>query len=103
MDPWEALNPGNFSYNQNLEESEIYLQGQTRAFVDHYSMLYPKEDRARILENAMLPGKKDLFQSEYMQRKLTALCTGIREAYGLKKHPEVLPWEQYLINPLVPE
>lgn len=102
LDQWEALNPGNFSYNQNLEESEIYLQGQTRAFVDHYAMVYPKEDRARVLENAMLSGKQSVFQSEYMQRKLTAICTGIREAYKLKKHPEVLLWEQYLINPLVP-
>jgi hypothetical protein len=66
-------------------------------------MNYLKEDRARVLENAMLPGKQEVFQSEYMQRKLTAICTGLREAYGLKKHPEVLPWEQYLINPLTPK
>lgn len=102
LDPWEALNPGNFSYNQSLEEAEIYLQGQTRAFVDHYSMVYPKEDRARVFENAMLSGKHMVFQSEYMQRKLTAICTGIREAYKLKKHPDTLPWEQYLANPLSP-
>ena len=102
LDQWEALNPGNFSYNQNLGEAEIYLQGQTRAFVDHYSMVYPKEDRARIFENAMLSEKQPVFQSEYMQRKLTAICTGIRAAYRLRKHPEVLPWEQYLVNPLVP-
>lgn len=102
LDQWKTLNPANFSYNQNLEEAEIYLQGQTRAFVDHYSMIYPKEDRARVLENAMQSGKHLVFQSEYMQRKLTAICTGIREAYRLKKYPEVLPWEQYLINPLVP-
>ena len=50
----------------------------------------------------MLQGKHQLFQSEYMQRKLFALCSGIREAYKLKKYPEVLPWEQYLINPLIP-
>jgi hypothetical protein len=62
-----------------------------------------KEDRARILENALLPGNRKLFQSEYMQRKLSAMCTGIREAYCLKKHPEALPWEQYLVTPLVPE
>ena len=37
-----------------------------------------------------------------MQRKLTALCQGIREAYGLKKLEETLPWEQYLSTPLSP-
>ncbi len=101
LDQWKALNPVDFTYG-NTESMEIYLQGQTRAFADRYSMNAPKEDRARILENAMLPGKEDLFRSEYMQRKLTAICQGIREAYGLKKAPEVLPWEQYLITPLSP-
>ena len=106
LDQWEALNPGGFSYGGSHglpEDADIYLQGQTRAFVDSYSMTYPKEDRARILEQAMLPGNADTFRSEYMQRKLTALCQGIRDAYRLKKHPEVLPWEQYLVTPLVPE
>lgn len=103
LDLWESLNPAGFTYGSSQENPDIYLQGQTRAFVDRYSMYYLKEDRARILENAILPGKQDLFRSEYMQRKLTAMCSAIREAYGLKKHPEVLPWEQYLINPLTPK
>lgn len=102
LDQWDALNPAGFAYGSNQEDTEIYLQGQTRAFVDRYSMGYPKEDRARVLENAMLPEKETVFQSEYMQRKLSALCLGIREAYGLKKHSEALPWEQYLVNPLAP-
>ena len=102
LDSWEALNPAGFVYGDS-QDADIYLQGQTRAFVDRYSMLYPKEDRARVLENAMLPEKEETFRSEYMQRKLHALCTGIREAYGLEKHTEALPWEQYLINPLTPK
>ncbi len=100
LDTWEALNPSGFVYGG--DETDIYLQGQTRAFVDRYSMRYAKEDRARVLENAMLQNKKEIFQSEYMQRKLTALCTGIREAYKLKKDPQILPWEQYLVNPIAP-
>ena len=103
LDPWESLNPAGFVYGGSQDGSDVYLQGQTKAFVDRYSMSALKEDRARILENAMLPGKQALFRSEYMQRKLNALCTGIREAYHLKKHPESLPWEQYLVTPLVPE
>lgn len=103
LDPWESLNPAGFAYGSSQPNAEIYLQGQTRAFVDRYSMSALKEDRARFLENAMLQGKEELFRSEYMQRKLTALCVGLREAYCLKKYPESLPWEQYLINPLVPK
>ncbi len=101
LDQWEALNPMDFSYGSG-DVPQAYLQGQTRAFVDSYSTTYPKEDRARILENAMLTEKEDLFRSEYMQRKLSTLCLGIREAYGLKKLEEVLPWEQYLAIPLLP-
>lgn len=106
LDQWEALNPGGFAYSNGHglpEDADIYLQGQTRAFVDSYSMTYPKEDRARILEQAMLRGNADTFRSEYMQRKLTALCQGIRDAYGLKKHADPLPWEQYLVTPLTPD
>lgn len=103
LDQWESLNPAEFVYGDDQQDADIYLQGQTRAFVDHYSMQYLKEDRARILENAMLPEKEELFRSEYMQRKLNALCLGIREAYKLKKYPETLPWEQYLVTSLTPE
>jgi len=103
LDSWESLNPVGFVYGNSSQDTDIYLQGQTRAFVDRYSMGALKEDQARILENAMLPDKEALFQSEYMQRKLAALCTGIREAYRLKKNPESLPWEQYLVTPLVPQ
>lgn len=103
LDRWDTLNPVGFVYGEVQQDADIYLKGQTRAFADRYSMAALKEDRARILENALLPGKRKLFQSEYMQRKLNAMCTGIREAYCLKKHPEALPWEQYLVTPLVPE
>lgn len=102
LDQWESLNPAGFVYGTDSPDDDIYLQGQTQAFVDRYSMRIPKEDRARILENAMLQGNRDLFRSEYLQRKLRTLCTGLREAYNLQSFPEELPWEQYLITPLIP-
>ena len=103
LDTWDALNPADFAYGSETEDADVYLQGQTRAFVDRYSMAARKEDRARILENAMLPENQEIFRSEYMQRKLKAMCTGIREAYKLQRYPEMLPWEQYLAVPLVPD
>lgn len=102
LDQWESLNPAAFAYGSNQPDQEIYLQGQTRAFVDSYSMTYPKEDRARIFEYAMLPGMENLFRPEYMQRKLNALCTAVRDAYGLKRSPEIFPWEQYLVTAIAP-
>lgn len=99
FDRWEALNPAGFSYDFSYltnatRDSGVYLSGENRAFIDTYSMSYPKEDRARLMEYAILPGKEALFQSNTMQRKLEALCGGIREAYGLEGTGYI--WEQYL-------
>lgn len=99
LDDWEKHNPTGFSYSldygSNADRS-VYLSGQHRSFIDHYSMTYPKEDRARIFEYAMLSGKAEVFTSDIMQEKLQAICTGIREAYGLEKYEGTLLWEQYL-------
>ena len=105
FDQWENLNPTGFEYDYdyvtNLSRDPVtYLQGEERSFVDTYSMSYPKEDRARILEYAMLPNNHEVFQSLPMQRKLTTLCKGIREAFGLVQSPETYLWEQYLKEPL---
>lgn len=103
LDQWDSLNPAGFTYGPDIQVDDVYLRGQTRAFVDNYSTTHPKEDRARIFEYAMLPGAEDIFRSDYMQRKLNAVCTAIRDAYGLKRSPEVLPWEQYLVTPIAPK
>ena len=104
LDTWEALNPEDFAYSYSLEtdskaSSSVYLTPERRAFVDSYSMSFPVEDRARIFENAMLPGKENLFQTDTMQAKLQAICQGIRESYDLPQEPCL--WEQYLRQPMV--
>lgn len=101
LDRWNELNPSGFSYDLDhstnaRRNSGVYLEKETRAFVDTYSMSFPKEDRARIFEYAMLKDSAHLFRPQTMQRKLRALCDGIREAYGLEDAEEILPWEQYL-------
>lgn len=101
FDRWDALNPAGFSYdldyaaNRNRSGDE-YLKPDNRAFIDTYSMSFPKEDRARIMECAMCAGNEQLFRSSVMQAKLRCLSTAIREAYGLEKSTEVFRWEQYL-------
>lgn len=101
FDQWERLNPEGFAYDYDYQanaqrDGSAYLQEETRSFIDTYSMSFPKEDRARILEYAMTPGNEAFFRSPYMQAKLMQLCSGIREAYGLKKSEETFLWEQYL-------
>ncbi len=101
FDQWNTLNPAGFQYDYSystnaVRDSGIYLHSETRTFVDTYSMSFPKEDRARIMEYAMLDGQRELFASKPMQAKLHALCTGLREAYNLEDAPGVFRWEQYL-------
>lgn len=101
FDNWDELNPSGFSYDYNYSDY-IYRDdysltaGDTQAFIDFYSMSYPKEDRARLLENAMIPENGYCFESKIMQAKLRTLCRGIREAYGLEDYQGELLWEQYL-------
>ncbi len=101
FDQWDTLNPTGFQYDYSYasnasRDSGIYLQTNHRAFIDTYSMSFPKEDRARIFEYAIQEGNEDCFETEAMQAKLRCLCEGIREAYGLEKSPDSYRWEQYL-------
>ena len=52
------------------------------------------------MDYAMLEGFGRCFESETMQNKLRKLCLGIRQAFDLKAYGDVLPWEQYLQEPL---
>ncbi len=107
LDGWNALNPEGFAYDnhrdafQNRPETP-YLTGETRAFVDSYSMSYAVEDRAKVFEYAMTPGHEEYFTSETMQAKLEMICRAIRDAYDWKEDPRQFPWEQYLAEPLTP-
>lgn len=103
-DRWNDLNPPDFQYDaRNYHRAGAdklsLLSGENRCFVDLYAMSSAKEDRARIMEYAMVPHQEALFSGPAMQRKLRQLCTGIREAFSLTA-AEAYPWEQYLDAPL---
>ncbi len=104
MDVWDKCNPKGFQYDNSYElyksHGNEYLQGEDRAFIDAYSRTYPKEDRARILEYALMAGNEDCFASKTMQKKLHLLCFSIRSAFEWKKDTRSFPWEQYLEEPL---
>ena len=102
---WENLNPEGCKYFQDFTsyltaDVSRYLEDENRAFIDAYSMSYPREDRARIMEYACTEGNEAYFTSEIMQNKLKTLCEGIRKAFGMEKYQELLLWEQYLAEPL---
>ena len=107
-DQWDRLNPGDFEYDfdyaANRQRQDYqFLQGHSRSFVDMYSMSFPKEDRARIMEYAMRSGNEALFRCPILQEKLRTMCIGIREAFGRKEYPQAMAWEQYLWTPLYPQ
>lgn len=98
-DDWRKLNPTGFAYDYSYITNEFrdpkdYLNPQSRAFIDLYSMSYPKEDRARIMEYALLEGNEAYFTSKIMSKKLETLCKGIRKAFNLGDGDYL--WEQYL-------
>lgn len=102
-DNWAKLNPPGITYSGSLQRvpadaNETWFTGEARAFIDPYSASFPREDRATILEYAMMPGNSEMFASETMQRKLATLCDGIRQAFDLDDTTTYL-WEQYLITP----
>lgn len=104
-DQWDTLNPEGFEYdydyltNQYRQDYDL-TDGEARAFIDIYSMSFPKEDRARIMEYAMMDGNEFYFTSPVMQSKLRQLCLGIRQPFDLEESADVYRWEQYLTEPL---
>lgn len=99
-DFWSDLNPKGFEYDYSYitngqRDGEAYLKEDSRSFIDTYSMSFPMEDRARIMEYAMMDGNEAYFQSKTMQAKLKLLCLGIRTAFKMEKYEEPLLWEQY--------
>jgi len=101
FDEWSKLNPKGFAYDNAFDlyadrTDSPWLEGEERAFVDSYSMTFPREDRARIFAYAMMDDQEAVFASPTMQAKLRQLCKAIREAFDWEKTEESFPWEQYL-------
>ncbi len=99
LDTWDRMNPKDFAYLESYvgyEAMTEYLSGEDRAFLNSFSMTFVREDRATVMEHAMLEGMAEAFASETMQAKLQTLCQSIRHAFKLEKSEETFLWEQYL-------
>ncbi len=109
FEEWYSYNPKDFEYDFNYAENEIngdnmytYLWDEGEAyFVDAYSKSFPDEDRARIMENAMMeiPDDSDgkgVFEEEKIYNKYEYLCEFIRQVFDTTGWPEVTYWERML-------
>lgn len=100
-DYWKDCNPKEFQYDESYTDYEKYadspyLKGENRAFINAFSMTFDYEDRATVMEYALLDGSEAVFASDIMQAKLKTLCQGIRRAFGWRHYEGTFLWEQYL-------
>lgn len=95
---WESYNPGwfegyTFDYSQRRDHIDYSY------FVDSYSTINPTEDRARVMEFAMVEyGIWTFDESPGLRSKLDYYCRCIRDAFDTTGWDDTVLWEQYL-NP----
>jgi len=95
---WNTYNPEGFAYVEDkfhLPES-IYNDGYEGYFIDIYSRTTANEDRARIMEYAMVDADWAFSNAEGRYAKLKFLSDCIRDAFDTKGWPEKTVWEKTL-------
>ena len=93
---WLELNPEGFEYNDSYYGT---LEPQyADYFVDQYACTNSTEDRARIMEYAMLGDMSAFEGKEGLTEKLRYYSEGIRDSFDVTGWPKILPWEAMLTN-----
>lgn len=93
---WCDLNPSWFSgYTYSYSWEQVVLD--YTSFIDLYSTINPTEDRARVLEYAMVEYDYDYYEEgTVLAQKLAYYCQCIRDAFDTSGWPDTVLWEQYL-------
>ena len=96
-DKWLSLNPPDFSYAEGIFvlPDSIYDTKYNSYFVDLYARTYPTEDRARVMEYAMMniSGTFDPQYAAPLREKLAFYSASIRDGFDTAGWPEVTRWE----------
>lgn len=105
---WDSYNPSDFSYdydyivNQDSFDFTYVVGGveqeEQACFIDIYSKSFPDEDRARIMEYAMMEEKlrTGYFDYEAIRNKLIYISGQIRAGFDTTGWPEVTDWEVWI-------
>ena len=88
---WIDLNPEGFEYNDSYYGT--LDPKYSNYFVDHYACTNSTEDRARIMESAMLNDASVFEGKDGLTEKLRYYAEGIRDSFDVTGWPEILPWE----------
>ena len=95
---WAALNPKDFAYSGSQYIIPDGNDGYNSYFVDSYARTLPTEDRARVMENAMI-GNNYYFDKEnypHLREKLAFYSKCIRECFDTAGWDEITQWEKPL-------
>ena len=95
---WMSLNPEGFEYAWDSSElpEEIFNEEYDVWFVELYSRTFPREDRATIMEYAMVGAEWMFVAAPQRQAKLEYLSECIRDAFDTTGWPEKTVWEDAL-------
>ena len=95
---WLALQPEGFYYAMSYTNipDELYSFAETDYFGHWYMTTYPTEDRAMLMEAAMLNNTQNFASGSGRRAKLQYYAECIRDCFDTTGWPEVAPWEQVL-------
>ena len=95
---WLALQPDGFSYAMAYTDipEETHRFMESGYFITDYSLTYPTEDRAVLMESAMNNFTWDFERSYAIRRKLQYYADCIRDCFDTENWPETTLWEQVL-------
>lgn len=98
---WNAANPKDFLYYghydsgyKNLTKWTYATSGNNCYFVDAYSRINAREDRARIMEYVMSTDASDLLASSAVDKKLQIMSKAIRDHFDTNGW-QTPYWERY--------
>ena len=99
---WMDLNPKGFEYAYNTFElpEELFEEEYDLWFIELYSRTYPREDRATIMECAMMGLDAMFISAPHRQAKLEYLNQCIRDAFDTAGWPEMTVWEKTMKDSL---
>jgi hypothetical protein len=97
-DAWLALQPDRFRYAMSYTEipGELFSFLESGYFITEYSLTYPTEDRAVLLESAMKNFTWDFEPGSGTGVKLQYYADCIRDCFDTEGWPEMTLWEQVL-------
>lgn len=96
---WASLNPEGFEYCYSYTDvpDSYYYDGYDDYFIDIYSRTFPTEDRARVLEYAMIGAEFCFDTYPGLVDKIEYYSECIRDAFDTTGWPEVTKWEEMLM------